>query len=136
MLKFSKLYLEYKSYIESKSQYSPKVVKDFTFNSTYFPIIDFQHQNSMNTNDCTVDGIESYDDETFVVTIYAQDDNGISRNIITEELIELTQQFLGRYKNMRRTACRPIPNLETNVLRTMMKYECRYGNIYGNIIRR
>ena len=136
MLKFTDLYLQYKTYIEGNSQYGAKVVKDYTFTSTYFPIVDFKHENSTDSNDSTVDRIEYYDNEYFNVTIYAQDDGDISRNVITEELIELTQKFLGRYKNMKRISCKPIPNLDTTVLRTLIRYQCQYGNVYGNIIRR
>lgn len=136
MLKFTDLYLQYKTYIEGNSQYGAKVVKDYTFTSTHFPIVDFKHENSTDSNDSTVDRIEYYDNEYFNVTIYAQDDGDISRNVITEELIELTQKFLGRYKNMKRISCKPIPNLDTTVLRTLIRYQCQYGNVYGNIIRR
>ena len=136
MIKFSKLFLEYKEYIETNSIYSPKVVKNYNYDKQDFPIIDFNYDNSTNSNDATVDGIEYYDNEYFSVTIYAKDKGNISKNIITEELIQLTHKFLGRYKGMKRTLCRPIPNLDTNVLRTVMNYQCQVGNIYGNIVRR
>lgn len=136
MRKFSNLFLEYKTYIESNSQYSPKVVKDFNYDNSYFPTISFNNQNSINSYDATVDGIEYYDDENFEVIIYAIDKGNISKNIITEELVELTQKFLGKYKGMKRTLCTPIPNMDTNVLRTLVNYQCQIGNIYGNIVRR
>lgn len=136
MIKFSNLYLEYKTYIESNSKYGTKVVKDYNYDSSYFPIVDFVYDDSIETDDSTVDRIEYYDSEYFTVTLYVKDDGEISRNIITEELIELTQKFLGRYKNMKRTTCKPIPNLDTSVLRTLIKYQCQVGNVYGNIIRR
>lgn len=136
MIKFSNLYLEYKTYIESNSKYGTKVVKDYNYDSSYFPIVDFAHEDSFETDDSTVDRIEYYDSEYFTVTLHVKDDGEISRNIITEELIELTQKFLGRYKNMKRTTCKPIPNLDTSVLRTLIRYQCQVGNVYGNIIRR
>jgi hypothetical protein len=136
MIKFTKLYLEYKTYIESNSKYNPKVVKDFNYDNSYFPIIDFSYNDTVESTDSTLDRIEYYDNEYFIVTLYVKDDGEISRNIITEELIELTQKFLGRYKGMKRTTCKPIPNLDTSVLRTLMKYQCQVGNVYGNIIRR
>lgn len=136
MIKFSKLFLEYKTYIESNSQYSPKVVKNFNYGNQYFPIIDFSYDNTTNSYDSTVDKLEYYDNEYFTVTIYAKDNGNISKNLITEELIYLTQKFLGKYKGMRRTNCQPIPNLDTNVLRTLIKYQCQIGNVYGNIVRR
>lgn len=136
MMKFSKLFLEYKEFIEENSKYKPKVVKDFIASSTYFPIIDFKYEDSQNTQNATHGMIEYYDKEYFSVTIYAQDCGDISRNVISEELVELTHIFLGKHKGLTRTSCKPIPNLDTSILRTMMKYECYYGNVYGNIIRR
>ena len=136
MIKFTNLYLEYKNYIESNSKYSPKVVKDYNYDNQYFPIVDFSYDDSVNTNNTTVDGIEYYDREYFIITLYVKDSGTISRNIITEELKELTQKFLGRYKGMERTSCKEIPNMDTKVLRTLMKYECYSNNVRGNIIRR
>ena len=136
MKDFTNLYLEYKTYIESNSNYNAKVVNNYNYDSSYFPLVVFHHQNSTNSNDATVDNLEYYDNEYFQITIYTQDEEDISRNVIANEIKELTHKFLGRYKGMTRTNCRPLPNLDTSVLRTLMEYQCQVGNIYGNIIRR
>lgn len=136
MMDFNQLYLEYKQFIEENSQYQPKVVKDFTYKSTYFPIVDFKHEDSSETSNRTLDQIEYYDNEDFTITIYAQDKGSISRNVIIDELTNLTHIFMGIHKNMRRSSCKNIPNLDTDVGRRIMKYKCRWGNVYGNIWRR
>lgn len=136
MMDFNSLYLEYKEFIESNSQYSPRVVKDFTYKSSHFPVVDFKHDNSVETEDRTLDGIEYYDNESFSVTIYAQDKGNISRNVIIDELVNLTHIFFGLKYNMQRSYCRNLPNLDANVGRKIMKYKCRWGNVYGNIWRR
>lgn len=136
MMDFNSLYLEYKEFIEDHSIYKPKVVKDFTFKSTYFPIVDFKHDNSVDSDNRTLDGIEYYDDESFSITIYAQDKGNISRNVILDELVKLTHIFFGTKYNMRRSYCRSLPNLDTDIGRKIMKYKCRWGNVYGNIWRR
>ena len=136
MIKFTDLFLEYKMYIEGNSQYGVKVVKDYNYNTSHFPIIDFNYQDSRESNDSTVDKIEYYDNEYLEVVLYVKDAGDVSRNVITEELINLTHKFLGRYKGMKRTGCRKIPNMDTSVLRTLMTYEFQYGNVYGNIVRR
>ena len=136
MMDFNNLFLEYKQFIEENSIYSPRVVKDFTYKSTYFPIVDFKHDDSIETNNRTVDQIEYYNDEEFSITFYAQDKGNISRNVIIDELVKLTHIFMGLQKNMRRTYCKNLPNLDTDVGRKIMKYKCRWGNIYGNIWRR
>ena len=136
MMNFNDLFLEYKQFIEENSIYNPKVVKDFTYKSTYFPIVDFKHDDSIETYNRTLDQIEYYDDEEFSITFYAQDKGNISRNVIIDELVRLTHVFMGINKNMTRTYCKNIPNLDTDVGRKIMKYKCRWGNIYGNIWRR
>ena len=136
MMDFNSLYLEYKQFIEENSIYSPRVVKNFTYKSTYFPIVDFKHEDSLDSYNRTLDGIEYYDDEYFQITIYAQDKGNASRNVIIDELKSLTHVFMGIHKNMKRTACKEIPNLDTDVGRLLMKYQCRWGNVYGNIWRR
>ena len=98
MMDFSNLFLEYKQFIEENSIYSPRVVKDFTYKSTYFPIVDFKHDDSIETNNRTVDQIEYYDDEEFSITFYAQDKGNISRNVIIDELEKLTHIFMGLQK--------------------------------------
>lgn len=136
MLDFNKLYKEYKLYIESNSQYNTKVVKHYNYDKSQFPIIDFSYDDSVNTYNATVEGIEYYDREYFIITIYAIDKGSVSKQVIVDELVALTHKFIGRYKGMTRTACKPIPNADTNVLRVVMKYNCLKGNIYNNIIRR
>lgn len=136
MFNFDKLYLEYKNFIQENSKYSPYVTKDDIKTSTKFPIIVFQQQDDKNTDESTIDRLEYYDAEYLQITIYTQDSYDTSRNVIANELKNLTHIFMGLKKNMKRTACKPIPNLDTSVLRTLMTYQCYYGNVYGNIIRR
>ena len=136
MMDFNKLFLEYKKFIEDNSAYSPRIVKDFTYKSTYFPIITFRMENSIDTYNRTLDSIEYYDDEYFTIMIYSQDVGSTSRNVILDELSKLTQIFMGTYKNMKRTTFRNLPNLDTDVGRKLIQYQCRWDNIYGNIWRR
>lgn len=136
MMDFNSLYLEYKKFIEDNSIYSPRVVKDFTFKSTYFPVIDFRQDDSTDSYNRTLDQIEYYDDEYFSIMIYAQDKGSVSRNVIIDELKSLTHIFMGIHKNMKRTACKTLPNLDTDVGRLLMKYQCKWDNVYGNIWRR
>lgn len=133
---FNDLFLEYKQFIEENSQYKPRVVKDFTYKSTYFPIVDFKFYDSAETKNRTLDQIEYYDNEDFTITFYAQDKGDLSRNVILDELTKLTHIFMGLKKNMRRSTMKNLPNLDTDVGRKLMKYKCRWGNIYGNIWRR
>ena len=101
---FNELFLEYKQFIGEHSIYNPRVVKDFTYKSTYFPIIDFKRAESTNSTNMTVDCIEYYDNEEFTITIYAQDKGNVSRNVIIDELANLTHVFMGIQKRMGRTS--------------------------------
>lgn len=136
MIKFNEEFLNYKDFIETNSKYFPKVVKNVSETETYFPIIDFKRQNSVNTDDMTVDRIEYYDRDYFEITIYTQDQGNISKNVIADELMELTHIYMGLKRNMLRTGCKPIPNIDSSILRTLMSYQCEVDNIYGRIIRR
>lgn len=136
MMNFNDIYLEYKSFIEENSQYNPRVVKDFTYKSSTFPVVDFKHEDSYETRNRTLDQIEYYDNEDFTINIYAQDKGSLSRNVILDELTNLTQIFMGLHKNMRRSSCKNLPNLDTDVGRRIIKYKCRWNNVYGNIWRR
>ena len=136
MMDFNDLYLEYKQFIEENSIYSPRVVKDFTFKSSYFPVVDFKHDDSVETDNRTLGRIEYYDDESFSITIYAQDRGNVSRNVVIDELVKLTHIFMGVKYNMQRSYCRSLPNLDTDVGRLLMKYKCRWNNVYGKIWRR
>lgn len=136
MMNFNDIYLEYKEFIEGNSQYNPRVVKDFTYKSSTFPVVDFKHEDSYETRNRTLDRIEYYDNEDFTINIYAQDKGSLSRNVILDELTNLTQIFMGLHKNMRRSSCKNLPNLDTDVGRRIIKYKCRWNNVYGNIWRR
>ena len=136
MINSDEIFLEYKKFIEENSIYSPRVVKNFTYKSTYFPILDFKHYDSSETNESTVDRMEYYDEEEFTIMIYAQDKGNVSRNVIINELKKLTNTFMSLKMNMRRTTCRDLPNLDADVGRLLMKYKCRWNNVYGKIWRR
>lgn len=136
MIKFNKIFLEYKAYLEGNSIYGVTVKKHTTNQSSKFPLITFEYPDSVNTNNATVDGIEFYDREYFKITMYVQDKNGVSKEVITDELKKWTIKFMENYLGLERTSCKPIFNMETSILRTLMKYQCRVGNIYGNIVRR
>ena len=56
--------------------------------------------------------------------------------VINEELSRLTMEFFGGKLNMKKTLNKPTPNLDTEILRKTIQYQCLIGNARGNIIRR
>lgn len=137
--KYEEIFDRFKKFIEENSQYNTRVVKHNTNTSSYFPLVTCVLSNNIDTDNCTNDKIEFYEGFYFTINIYTQDKvvNSVktSSQVITNELIKLTNLFFGEM-NMKRTLCRPTPNLDTSILRTTIQYQCLIGNARGNIIRR
>ena len=140
---YEEIFDDYKKYITENSEYSPKVFKYNTNTSTYFPLITFILANNIDTDNCTIDNIEFYEQQYFTINIYAKNKNIVKDNlskviasqIIIDELTRLTNQYF-KGLNMKRTLCSPTPNLDTSVLRQTIQYQCLVGNARKNMIRR
>lgn len=137
--KYNLLFKEFKEYIDNNSQYNVKVVKHNTNTSTHFPVISFVLTNFINTNECTIDKIEYYDNFYFTIDIYSKNKvisgKTISAQVISEDLLKLVLKFFDK-KNMLRTSCKPTFNLDDSISRINVQYQCAIGNARGNIIRR
>lgn len=137
--KYNEIYQNYKEFIVAKSLYEPRVVKDYTSTSTYFPIISCQLTNVVDTDYCTVDMIEKYDEIYLTIDIYTKDKtigaNKIASQLINDELTELTMQFFSSIK-MKRTLCRLTPNADTSITRRTIQCQGLVSHTRGNIIRR
>lgn len=137
--KYDVLFNEYKEFIKLNSKYNARVVKNNTNTSTYFPIITCKLSNCTNTNNCTLDKIEQYDEYYFTIDIYSKDivvdKKKISSQVVIDELTKLTIQFFDK-KNMYRTACLPTFNIDTSINRQTIQYQCLIGSARFNIIRR
>lgn len=130
---------ELEDFLNKNSLYEPRVVKNYTSTSTYFPIISFPLNNTVDTDYCTIDKIEKYDAFYLTLDVYTKDTtiNGvkIASQEINDELTDLIIKFFNS-KNMKRTLCKPTPNADKNILRRTIQYQGLYGNARGNIIRR
>lgn len=137
--KYEEIYERFKQYIESNSQYNAKVVKYNTNTSTHFPIVSCVLDDNKDTDNCTNDKIEFYEAHYYIINIYTKDKNQngstIASQVINDELTKMTIQFFNQL-NMKRTLCKYTPNIDTNVLRRTINYQCLIGNSRGNIIRR
>lgn len=139
--KYDEVFNAYKKYIEDESQYSARVVKYNTNTSLYFPLVTCALSNIQDTDNCTIDMIEKYFAFYLTIDIYTKDKTKganvkTASYVINEELTKLTLKFFGEKLGMKLTLCRPTPNLDNDVLRTTMQYQCLIGNARGNIIRR
>ena len=137
--KYNLIREEYEEYLKKYSKYKPNVNIHNTYKATSFPFITFELSNFTNSSECTIDKIEYYDNFYFTINIYTKDkivnNQKIASQIVNDELIELTVKFFKK-KNMLRTTCRPTFNVDTDILRTTIQYQCMIGNARGNIIRR
>ena len=139
--KYDLIFKEFKKFIQENSQYNPIVVKYNTNASPQFPLITCMLSNNIDTEHCTNDKIEYY--EAFYFTIYIYTKNKTqganivtASQVINEELSRLTMEFFGGKLNMKKTLNKPTPNLDTEILRKTIQYQCLIGNARGNIIRR
>ena len=137
--KYEEIYARFKEFIESNSQYNAKVVKYNTNASTRFPLVTLVLDDNKDTDNCTNDKIEFYEAHYYIINIYTKDKNQngstIASQVINDELTKMTIQFFNQL-NMKRTLCKYTPNIDINVLRRTLNYQCLMGNVRGNIIRR
>lgn len=137
--KYEKIFDEYKKFIEEKSQYNPDIVKYNTNTSSLFPVICFYLSNFNDTDYCTIDKIENYQEMYLTIDIYTTNkvvnDEDVASQLINDELVKLTLYFFDKL-NFRLTLCRHTPNLDTSILRRTMQYQGMLGLAKNNIIRR
>lgn len=137
--KYNELFDDYKSFIVERSIYSPRVVKNYTSTSAYFPIISFSLSNLVDTEYCTIDMIEKHEEMYLTIDIFTKnktvDGNECASQLINDELTELTMQFFNS-KKMKKTLCRLTPNADTSITRRTIQYQGLIGTARGNIIRR
>lgn len=139
--KVDKIFDEYKSFMETNSKYGVRVVKYNTNTSTYFPIITCVLSNNTSTDECTIDKIEEYEAYYYTIDIYAKNKTKganlkVASQVIIDELSKLTIRFFGEKLNMKKTLNKPTPNIDTNIMRQTLQYQCLIGKVRGNIIRR
>lgn len=139
--KYNEIFDRYQKYVTENSKYSPRVVKNYTNTTTYFPIISFVLSDNTETDYCTNDYIERYEQFYFTIDIYTKDKTQganikVASQLINDELTKLTIDFFSNIMRMKRTLNRPTPNLDTSVLRRTIQYQCMIGSARGNIVRR
>lgn len=137
--KYNQIFQDYKKFIVEHSQYNPRVVKDYTSTSTYFPIISCKLSNFVDTDYCTIDMIERHEEMYLTIDIYTKDKtiggNTIASQMINDELTELTIKFFNSIR-MKRTLCSLTPNADTSITRRTIQYQGLVSLHRGNIIRR
>ena len=120
----NQLYKEIKKNIELKSSYGTRVVQKTLKQSDKFPLVtvlEFDNINSLASTTFT----DTIDEITVEINIYAEDkavgNTTISNENITRELLMIVDSVCRKHR-MRRTQCRPTPNLDENIYRITAKY--------------
>lgn len=137
MEKYDVIFAKYKDYILENSKYNPTITKYNTKTSIHFPTISFIQSDNTDESKTqyNVDVLENY---YFTIDIYAKDEiidgSRVASQEIIDELKNLTLVFFEKL-NMRKTANRPTPNIDTDILRHTIQYQCQISN-RGNINRR
>lgn len=145
----------YKKYIEENSMYKPRVVKYFNNQATYFPIITFTLSDNKDTTHNSLLNIDYFESFYFTINIFCKEEivdttkttinedgeeieeiesKVVPASIIDKELERLTNEFFRIY-NIRKTSNKPIPNIQANILRRTIQFQCEMG-VRSNIIRR
>lgn len=136
---YENVYQAYKNYIKNNSNYGDIVVKHCNESSPRFPVISCELSNNTDTEKCTIDKREYYEAFYFTINIYTKDktinNQLIASKVINDELSNITIEFFNKL-NMRKTLNRPTPNLDTNITRKTIQYQCYVGNARIDIIRR
>lgn len=136
--KYDLIFDAYKKHIEDNSQYGARVVKYNTNTSTYFPLITFTLSNNVDLDNNSLYNVDYFEKFYFTIDIYTKNKGSgeelIASQVIDKELESLTSSFF-RQLNFKKTLNKPTPNLDTNIFRRTMQYQCEIGN-RGNIIRR
>ena len=121
---YQQIFDKLKTDIVSQSEYNPSVVKTAPSNLGKFPLVEVvESQNALQYE--TLDKTEQIDKLTYTINIYTQDsDKKVSKVIIAEELTAIVDEIMSNHFGMDRTNCQRIPNLDTNVYRMLLTYNC------------
>ena len=137
--RYNDIFKEYQKYIADNSNYDARVIKTYTSTSTKFPIISCQLSNFIDTEFCTIDMIEKYEEMYLTIDIYTQDKNidnsTLASQLINDELTNLTIKFF-ESKKMKRTLCRLTPNADKSITRRTIQYQGLVSRYNKNITRR
>lgn len=136
---WQEVYEGLKEFLKENSKYDPLVTKIAPPNPPRFPVVEIMEINNVSGEE-TTDRREQFDNLTYEISIYTKDtskDNEIiSYEVMDNELKLLVNQYMDMILKMKRQLCQPVPNLDTNVMRTIMRYSCSIYKKRNIILRR
>ena len=122
-----------KNYIIEQSQYSPKIKKD-TPPDKSFPLIIIKPIR----DDLYSENLDKTDQRFYIgyeVEIYSMNKNKISKQNISNELMNLVNDVFDEHYGMNRVENHEAPNIDTDVFRWYMRFEAKIDE-FKRIYRR
>lgn len=114
---------EVKEYLEDNVDYDLVIVNKALREPKKFPYILLEEYEN-NYRSRTVDGVESCSNLVYTVEIYSKDTANNTKENINCELEELVDKVLSKHFGMTRQSRQKLPNLDTDILRTALRYNC------------
>jgi hypothetical protein len=132
---YNPIFQRVKEYLTSNSENSPVVLKATPEEYNIFPVVIIElinerfYDESLNLED-------TRNRLTFEINIYANDNKGKHKKEIVKELIPLIDHIFADEVGLKLIANEEIPNIDTNVLRQIMRYSGIYDFNLNKIYRR
>lgn len=133
---YDKIYHILRNYLQTESQFNPIVTKEAQMQSDKFPLVVItEENNSFSVGTTKLE--ETRSKVEYEINIYTTDtiknNKTISKIKIAKELKELIDNLMNCNLKMRRTLCRPTPNLDINIYRVTMRYSSNINDNTGKI---
>ena len=135
----NELFDKAKKYITENSIFNPFVISNFISEPKLFPIVIIEEVNDILFDETLAKG-EQKNKLTYEIEIYTMDktveNERIARQVIIDELKKLVNDFFENQYGFLRTASKPRPNIDLDVARHYLRYECVFDTVSKKIYRR
>jgi hypothetical protein len=118
---YDEIFTYAKTYFQSNSTDSPKVLKDFPEESKIFPLVVIT-QSEDKLEDENLDKTDQESTVNFEIEIFTTDTATTNRQVIAQRLKAITDTIFNTHFGFKRISCNPIPNADRNITRIYMRY--------------
>lgn len=133
---YSKLFKQYKEYINENSTFAPKILKKTPQSLTYFPTI-LMKETINTTNTGTLNRQEFVDNLAYTIEIYTKDctvgNTRYASDIVMRDLQYLTFEFFNNMK-FNRDMCTNAEYIDRSVDRKIIIFSSKINSWNGRII--
>jgi hypothetical protein len=135
---YEQIYNDIKEHFIAHSIYSPNIFKDVPSEYNIFPLAIIPRPESTFASENLHKGEQKFN-ITFEINIYVKtkEINGqtVPKNIVAKELRKLVDEIMFTKYGMNRITDRPIPNLDSDILRIFLRYTCLFDKDKAIIYR-